>query len=129
MDRVDKSINNYFEKELIDNGYRWFKDNLKSSIRGFQKRITDEKGTKYFITGYHYNFHTQGYVDESEDRDSYSFTAQFNIITDGVEKTIDISLGSDFIHNEWRKLCTLKEAEEFFENSWNTMKCEYYELY
>jgi hypothetical protein len=43
---VDTSINNSFEQELVDSGYKWFTDNWKNSIRGFQKRITDKKGTK-----------------------------------------------------------------------------------
>ena len=34
--KLDKSINNDFEKELVDNGYKWFVDSYKNSIRGFQ---------------------------------------------------------------------------------------------
>ena len=56
---VDKTIYNSFEQELIDNEYNIFKDYLKNSIRGFQKKFTDKNGIKYFITIYHYNFNKQ----------------------------------------------------------------------
>ena len=49
MIEVDKTINNSFEQELIDKGYKIFKDNWKNAIRGFQKKFTDEKGIRYFI--------------------------------------------------------------------------------
>jgi hypothetical protein len=46
---LDPSVNNDFEKKLVESGYKFFKDNCRGSIRGFQKRIADKFGTKYFI--------------------------------------------------------------------------------
>jgi hypothetical protein len=124
---VDTTYNNEFEKQLEAAGYRWFKDNWKNSIRGFQKRITDDKGVKYFITGYHWNFKRQ-IPDFPEDRDSYSFDVQFIIKKDGKESVIDIGYGGDFFQNPWREVITLKDVEEFYEKAWNDMGVEYYEL-
>ena len=46
LPKIDKSFNNEFEKQLEAAGYRWFRDMWKSSIRGFQKKFTDESGVK-----------------------------------------------------------------------------------
>lgn len=122
---IDTSFNNEFEKQLEEAGYRWFRDNWKNSLRGFQKRFTDEKGTKYFITGYHWNF-GKVYPDRADDRDEYSFDAQFDI---GGDVCVNIDFSATFLPNKWnRKITTLKEVEDFYEKTWNDMKAEYYEL-
>lgn len=129
MDKVDKSVNNYFEKVLMDNGYRWFYDQWKNSIRGFQKRFTDEFGIKYFITGYHYNHGLQIPNSTAPYVDSYTFTTQFRLHKDNKDNTINIEFNGDFLHNEYRPITTLQDAEEFFEKQWQTFKFEYYEKY
>jgi hypothetical protein len=52
---MDTTIRNNFEQEMIDNGYKIFKSSFNNSLRGFQKKFTDKKGVKYFITVWHYN--------------------------------------------------------------------------
>lgn len=47
MTEIDKNYNNEFELQIKELGYTWFKDNWKNSLRGFQKKFTDEKGIKY----------------------------------------------------------------------------------
>ena len=127
---LDKSINNEFEQTLIDNGYKFFQDNWKHSLRGFQKRFSDEKGTKYFITGYHYNFKKQfpERSDITDDGDRYNFTAQFIAEKRGKDKTIDVSYSADFIKNAYREITTLKEVEDFFEKMFIDFNFNYYEL-
>jgi hypothetical protein len=125
---VDTSVNNDFEKSLVDNGYKFFKDNWKNSIRGFQKRIKDNYGTKYFITGYHYNHKKQSSRLDLEDRDSYSFDVQFRINEKTKDFCIDLRFSADFLPNEWRPTTSLKEVEDFYENAWNNMMADYYEF-
>jgi len=125
---IDKSYNNEFEKQLEEAGYVWFEDYWKNSLRGFQKRFTDENGTKYFITGYHWNF-GKTYPDRTEDRDDYSFDVQFRIERNGKDQTIDIRFGGTFLPNKWGKpVSTLKDAEDFYEKAWRDMRADYYEL-
>ena len=127
---LDKSINNDFEQTLIDNGYKWFSDNWKHSMRGIQKKIKDKKGIKYFITGYHYNLHKQ-YHDRTtgdDDYDRYSFRVQFRRYKDGKDQTIDVSFSADFVPNKYRPLSTLEEIETFFEKIWKYFKFDYYDL-
>jgi hypothetical protein len=125
---IDKSFHNIFELQLKNAGYKWFPDNWKKSIRGFQKRFDDEKGTKYFITGYHYNLKKQG-IDSAPGDDRYSFDCQFTINKDGKSQTIDVQFSGDFLRNDYdRAVTTLKDAEDFYEKLWKDMECEYYEL-
>jgi hypothetical protein len=140
MNELDKSINNEFEQTLIDNGYKFFRDNWKNAIRGIQKRFDDERGTKYFITGYHYNWAKQFPEREDlakEDTDRYTFHVQFrydkyrgnNEETEyGKDQTIDVSFSGDFLPNKYRPITSLKEMEDFFEKMFVDFKFDYYEL-
>lgn len=127
MSEVDKSINNSFEQELIDNGYKIFKDNLRSSIRGFQKKFTDDKGIKYFINIYHYNLGKQIPEWNKEPFDSYSFESQFRIDEKGKDACIDIHYNADMLPNEYRPITILKEVEDFFEKFFTIFNMDYYE--
>jgi hypothetical protein len=127
MSKLDKTIYNSFEQELIDNGYKIFQDNWKSSIRGFQKRIVDDKGTKYFITLYHYNFKKQHPEWDALEKDSYQFDVQFRIDKEGKDNCIDVRYSADVLPNEYRPVTTLKEIERFFEEFFITFNVDYYE--
>ena len=124
---IETTFNNEFEKQLEEAGYKWFEDNWKNSLRGFQKRFRDDLGTKYFITGYHWNFGLV-YPDRAEDRDQYSFDVQFIVDKGGKSQTIDLRYSADFLPNEWRSVTTLKEVEQFYEKAWNDFGADYYEL-
>ena len=126
---IDKSFNNEFEKQLEKAGYKWFEDRWKSSLRGIQRRITDDKGIKYFITGYHYNFSKSFPESKLDVRDSYTFHGQFTFKKDGKEFTVNVEFWSDFVDNPWRNVATLQDVEDFFEKMWNDMGAEYYEEY
>jgi hypothetical protein len=124
---IDTGYYNDFELQLKEANYRWFKDNWKNSLRGFQKEFTDELGTKYFITGYHYNHSKQLGRPELEDEDSYMFDVRFTLDKDK-GKTINITFSADFLVNPYRDITTLQEVEDFYEETWNNMKAEYYKL-
>lgn len=125
---VDESINNYFEKLLVDNGYKIFEHSYNNSLRGFQKRMVDDIGIRYFISIYHYNHGRQ--IPNCDDySDHYTFDVQFTLGENGKESTINFEFNGDFIHNEYRQPITLKEAEEHIYKVWKTMNYEYYEKY
>ena len=123
---IKTTYDNEFEKQLEAAGYKWFEDHWKNSLRGFQKRFRDDKGTKYFITGYHWNF-GEKYPD-MENRDQYSFDVQFIVDNGGKSQTIDLRYGADFLPNDYRPVTTLKEVEEFYEKAWKDFGADYYEL-
>jgi hypothetical protein len=125
LPKIDQSFHNDFERQLEAAGYRWFRDNWKNAIRGFQKKFTDDKGIKYFITGYHYNSYKQG-LTHYPDIDTYTFDVQFNIENEK-EPWVDIQYNAYFLDNEYRPTSTLKDAEEFFEKMWLSLGCHYYE--
>lgn len=121
---LDTTFNNEFEKQLEAAGYRWFKDYYKNSIRGFQKRFTDEKGTKYFITGYHWNLGLK--YPSAPKQDQYTFNCQFTLNEDAA--TTDVDFSGKFIPDEYSgPVLTLKDAEDFYEKYFNVMNCDYYE--
>lgn len=121
-------IRNEFEQQLIDRGYKFFADNWKNSLRGIQKRFIDEKGVKYFITGYHYNMGEQFPHKNAPNADKYTFTAQFRVDENTKDKTIDVDFSADFLPNEYREVTGVEEMEDFFEQMFVNIKAEYYEL-
>jgi hypothetical protein len=128
METIKTTFDNEFEKQLEEAGYHWFKDHWKNSLRGFQKRFRDDKGTKYFITGYHWNFGVS-YPDRAEDRDQYSFDVQFTIGKGGKSQTINLDFSAEFLPNQWNNtITTLKEVEQFYEKAFNDFGADYYEL-
>lgn len=125
---IDKSINNYFEKLLVDEGYNIFKSSFNNSIRGFQKKFTDDIGIKYFITIYHYN-HGRQISTCNEYEDSYIVEVQFRYDEDSKDNVIDVTFSGNFLHNKYREPTSLKDAEEHIEKYWKTMNYEYYEKF
>jgi len=127
MSKLDETIYNSFEQELIDNGYKIFQDNWKNSIRGFQKRFRDDKGTKYFISIYHYNFGKHHPEWDVHGKDSYQFDVQFRIDKEGKDNCIDIKYSAGVLPNEYRPITSLKEIEQFFEEFFIKFNVDYYE--
>lgn len=124
---MDKEIRNSFEQELVGNGYTIFNSIYKNSIKGFQKRIKDEKGTKYFINIWHYNHAEQLERDDIKKEDVYTANSQFRFNKEGKDSTCDIQFTGDFLPNEYREITTLKDIEDFFETFFRKMKPDYYE--
>jgi hypothetical protein len=126
---MDTTIRNNFEQEMIDNGYKIFKSSFNNSLRGFQKKFTDKKGVKYFITIWHYNHSEQLGLENVPKGDSYTADTQFRFDNEGKDNTCNIEYWGDVLPNEWRPVTTLKDIEDFFETFWKKMKPDYYESY
>lgn len=117
---------NKFEEELLLNGYKFFKDIWKKSIKGIQKKVTDKKGIKYFITGYHYNISLD--FPNAPNKDSYEFGVQFTYKNDGKSFTVNMNLFStEFVDDKYGKITSIKEVEDYFENIFKKTKAVYYE--
>jgi len=126
---MDTTIRNNFEQEMIDKGYKIFKSSFNNSLRGFQKKFTDKKGVKYFITIWHYNHSEQLGLENLPKGDSYTADTQFRFDNEGKDNTCNIEYWGDVLPNEWRPVTTLKDIEDFFETFWKKMKPDYYESY
>lgn len=114
---MEPQIRNEFERSLLDSGYKIFSQNINSAIRGFQKRITDEIGVKYFITIYHYNHAEQLGREDIPKGDTYTAETQFYF----GEATSHLSY--------WGKDIALEDIENFFESFWKSMNPDYYEKF
>jgi hypothetical protein len=120
---IDKGFHNEFELQLEKAGYRWFPDNWKGSLRGFQKKFVDEFGIKYFITGYHYNLSKM--IPDAPNGERYNFDCQFELPSGA---TIDLGYSASFIPNKYNHpVHTLAQVEEFYDDFWEANTCEYYE--
>lgn len=125
---MDKTIRNSFEQNLIDNGYKIFKNNFNNSIRGFQKKYTDEKGVKYFLNCYHYNYGEQIPNSSALKIDSYCWGAQFNLQNGKCNNTVDLHFSGKFIEDDYdTEISSLPLVEAFYETFFRNFNCEYYE--
>ena len=124
-----KEIRNTFEQEMVDNGYKIFTSSFKKAIRGFQKKIKDDKGIKYFITIWHYNHAEQLQRDDILQKDSYTADCQFRFNKTIKDATCNVEYWGEVLPNEYWEVITLKEIEDFFEDFFNKMKPDYYELW
>jgi len=116
-----------FIKELLDNGYQKFRDNLKNSEALYQKRVSDDEGIKYFLNVYHWNI--KKLDPNTPIPHSFHFEVQFYKDQEAKENTVNVSFHGEFIDNEYRPTTTLQDAELFFEGMFDKMKFEYREKY
>lgn len=81
----------------------------------FQKRITDDKGKKYYINLWYYAEGRYGHTDLPE-----SIQAEVQFETDGVtHENMSVTLFTKDVD----------KIEEVFENMWVTLNLGYYELW
>lgn len=130
-DKVDKTIYNSFEQEMIDSGYKIFSSGISYAIRGFQRRFDDDFGKKYFITVWHWNHGKQHPEwNNAPNQDTYQFTTQLRINKNKKELCVDLDVVADVLPTEYNtELTTLSELEAFFEKTWNDMGKPYYETW
>ena len=104
------------QEDLISAGYKPFKQkNICEFTESFwQKRFDDDKGKKYFITLAEY--------DNSKYKDTYQFEGRYSFQSD----TQFVSSGVTF-NIEMLSPKSVEEMEEFFENMWVKLSCDYYE--
>lgn len=109
---------------LIKNGYIEYKKNFdlekNSKDRLFQKKFTDENGTKYFINCKYYYF-----LNNENQWEFWDFSMQIETLNGAV----DISTVQWFNQNGIYSKRTIKDVEIYFEDMWIANKCPYYEKY
>lgn len=104
---------------LLANGYKRFPTNSINhplAVCGYQKRVEDDKGIKYFINAYEYNFEDLHNYPGS--KISYQFEEQFKLHDDEAVRVT-------YLYNKTK---ALKDIEDWFENTFKNLSCIYYEL-
>ena len=100
------------DKEILENGYHEYEPTCFHSdgiTKCFQKRFDDDIGKKYFI-----DIHKWDYDHGDYHHLSYEFSVQLHYN----DKPIDLTL-----FNNWE----IKDVEEWIEEVWKDMGCDYYE--
>lgn len=106
-------------EELLNSKYKRFPTNSINhplAVCGYQKKVTDDTGIKYFINAYEYNFESN-YSKVNKIR--YQFEEQFVLANN---EAVIVT----YLYDQSR---TLVEIETWFENVWLNLNCNYYELY
>ncbi len=98
------------KEKLLRQGYRRFKQ-PEDEPTLYQKKVSDKKGTKYFINCYHYLF-----PERPPMKDGWEFKLQ-----------IDSDIGTVNITLFNLKKCTIKRMEGFMEKMWIQQGYKYYE--
>jgi hypothetical protein len=102
---------------FLDAGFKKFPKNditAQYAEFGLQKRIRNDKGTKYFVTLFVYDFSK---IPNYPNPEKVSFNLDFQIESKLLDKTIDIDV-------------TVKSPEDALETAktlWLSLKGEYYE--
>lgn len=100
---------------LIANGFAPFKSNCKQyTDQGYQKRVIDDRGTRYFITIWEYDNRKYNYLVPNN-RD-FSYSPEVNLRNDDV--WFDVTMLSPE---------SIEQMESFFDDVWTKMQCGYYE--
>lgn len=104
-------------KELIKHGYKTYdSDVLYSAVCLYQKRIKDDKGTKYFIDIYEYMLKSKDNYDKCE-----SYEAR--LVTSLKNDTYSLNILLYCIDNN----TTIEQLEKDIEDIWTKLGCDYYE--
>ena len=98
-------------EELIKHGYKTYdSDDLYNAVCLYQKRIKDDKGTKYFIDIYEYML---------KSKDSY----EARLVTSLKDDTYSINILLYCIDDN----TTIEQLETDIEDIWTKLGCDYYE--
>ncbi len=110
-------------EQLQEAGYQTYNPpEYKNATRLFQKKYSDDKGVKYFIDCYEYDFRDYSTIETFK----YSFQTQFTLPS-GDYFSVD-TVQWFYEETRWNhKINTLKDVEEFFEKIWTLMNCRYYD--
>ena len=108
------------QEDLISRGYKKYISEgnkiFKMTDTLFQKRISDEKGKKYYIDLWYYPAGRHGQISLPE---SIQAEVQFHDGDGTTEENINVQL---FIKD-------IDKIEEVFENMWQKLGLNYYELW
>lgn len=110
-----KEITMLTKQDLLEAGYKPFKSKVKLyTDQGYQKRFDDEKGKRYFITVWEYD--NREFQDRAPALPDFSYAPDSQFDSNGV--TFDVNMiGAD----------SVEHMEAFFERTWSSMDCDYYE--
>jgi hypothetical protein len=106
---------------LLAAGYRKFHDTFERQKMGdwyrasYQKRVTDQYGTRYFITINHSVMPARALLGQSE---TNMFTPSHQFRRDGI--TFNVSM-------QWDSVIDPDQVEAFFADLWEKMRLDYYE--
>ena len=104
-------------EELIKHGYKTYdSDVLYSSMCLYQKRIKDDKGTKYFIDIYEYMLKSKDNYDKCK-----SYEAR--LVTSLKDDTYSLNILLYCIDDN----ITIEQLEKDIEDIWTKLGCDYYE--
>lgn len=105
-------------EELIKHGYKIYYDSdvLYNAVCLYQKRIKDDKGTKYFIDIYEYMLKSNKYHD-----DYRSYEAR--LVTSLKDDTYSLNILLYCIDDN----TTIEQLEKDIEDIWTKLGCDYYE--
>jgi hypothetical protein len=106
--------------DFIKAGYKRFdSDGWNDSDFGLQKLFSDEKGKKYFITLWVYDFSKYKKVT-SENKIRFSPDVQFTMDNGDRRVTINLHINDDD---------TVEYIEKFYEDMWYSFKSDYYQIW
>lgn len=104
-------------EELIKHGYKTYdSDVLYSAVCLYQKRIKDDKGTKYFIDIYEYMLKSKDNYDKCK-----SYEAR--LVTSLKDDTYSLNILLYCIDDN----ITIEQLEKDIEDIWTKLGCDYYE--
>ena len=104
-------------EELIKHGYKTYdSDALYNAVCLYQKRIKDDKGTKYFIDIYEYMLKSQDNYDKCK-----SYEAR--LVTSLKDDTYSLNILLYCIDDN----ITIEQLEKDIEDIWTKLGCDYYE--
>jgi hypothetical protein len=106
------------DKDFIDNGYKRFTQQfLNKADYGLQKLIKDDKGKRYYITVYAFDFtkHGFGFTQKIGYQPEVQFKTQ-----DGIYLQVSMILHKD---------STVEQIELHYRSLFDKMQIEYYELW
>ena len=102
------------DQDFIDNGYKRFTQQfLNNADYGLQKLIKDDKGKRYYITVYAFDFSKYDF----EQKTGYQPEVQFKT-QDGIYLQVSMILHKD---------STVEQIELHYRNLFDKMQIEYYE--
>lgn len=104
-------------EELIKHGYKTYdSDGLYNAVCLYQKRIKDDKGTKYFIDIYEYMLKSKDNYDKCK-----SYEAR--LVTSLKDDTYSLNILLYCIDDN----TTIEQLEKDIDDIWTKLGCDYYE--
>jgi len=112
-------------ENLVANEYKQFSDNFKKNtdtyVCSYQKRFDNCKGKKFYITITVYDLSKINMSNKQWIGYNFSAEVQYNRMSDG-RNTFNVKY---MINNN----TTIQEMEDFFDDIWVKMECNYYDIF